>query len=105
MFFKTCGKYTTYFLIAKKYFSSALSLYFRYTYTIGSAKDQRRISEVSAKYKRLITIKKTEKYYCQIGKLTNWQIRKNNQKKFVFQRKVLSLYYDSEDNTNIKQKG
>ena len=118
MFFKTCGKYTTYFLIAKKYFSSALSFYFRYTYTIGSAKDQRRISEgksaswrsrvcdeVSAKYKRLITIKKTEKYYCQIGKLTNWQIRKNNQKKFVFQRKVLSLYYDSEDNTNIKQKG
>lgn len=89
MFFKTCGKYITYFLIAKKYFSSALSLYFRYTYTIGSAKDQRRISEVSAKYKRLITIKK----------------QKNNQKKFVFQRKVLSLYYDSEDNTNIKQKG
>ena len=42
MFFKTCGKYTTYFLIAKKYFSSALSFYFRYTYTIGSAKDQRR---------------------------------------------------------------
>ena len=102
MFFKTCGKYTTYFLIAKKYFSSALSLYFRYTYTIGSAKDQRRISEgksaswrsrvcdeVSAKYKRLITVKK----------------QKNNQKKFVFQRKVLSLYYDSENDTNIKQKG
>ena len=102
MFFKTFGKYTTYFLIAKKYFSSALSLYFRYTYTIGSAKDQRRISEgkwaswrsrvcdeVSAKYKRLITVKK----------------QKNNQKKFVFQRKVLSLYYDSENDTNIKQKG
>ena len=102
MFFKTCGKYTTYFLIAKKYFSSALSFYFRYTYTIGSAKDQRRISEgksaswrsrvcdeVLAKYKRLITIKK----------------QKNNQKKFVFQRKVLSLYYDSENDTNIKQKG
>ena len=45
MFFKTFGKYTTYFLIAKKYFSSALSLYFRYTYTIGSAKDERRMSE------------------------------------------------------------
>ena len=45
--------------------------------------------EVSAKYKRLITVKKTE----------------NNQKKFVFQRKVLSLYYDSENDTNIKQKG
>ena len=42
MFFKTCGKYTTYFLIAKKYFSSALSLYFRYTYTIGLAKESRR---------------------------------------------------------------
>ena len=89
MFFKTCGKYTTYFLIAKKYFSPALFFYFRYTYTIGSAKDQRRISKVSAKYKRLITTKN----------------RKNKLKKFVFQRKVLSLYYDSENDTNIKQKG
>ncbi len=52
MFFKTCGKYTTYFLIAKKYFSSALSFYFRYTYTIGLAKDQRKISEGSAKESR-----------------------------------------------------
>jgi len=91
MFFKTCGKYTTYFLIAKKYFSSALSFYFRYTYIIGSAKDKRRIN--------------TEKYNYLISKSTNYQIRKNYQKKFVFQRKVLSLYYDSEDHTNIKQKG
>ena len=57
MFFKTCGKYITYFLIAKKYFSPALSFYFRYTYTIGSAKFQQSFSKVSAKYKRLITIK------------------------------------------------
>ena len=103
MFFKTCGKYTTYFLIAKKtFFFRSFPLYLHYRISEGLAKDQRRISEgksaswrsrvcdeVSAKYKQLITVKK----------------QKNNQKKFVFQRKVLSLYYDSENDTNIKQKG
>ena len=36
MFFKTCGKYTSYFLIAKKNIFLPL---FPFTYTIGLAKD------------------------------------------------------------------
>ena len=43
MFFKTCGKYTTYFLIAKKtFFFRSFPLYLHYRISEGLAKESRR---------------------------------------------------------------